>query len=344
MKLPNNAMTLPSPRRIPLRALSKNSLDDLAAAEVVKNFQQIEQRERQSSGVAAATKREGSTTPSRGVLKMCARTPSSSAAGHYKRTPTHQHQHPRQHHTPTSAMSRNPNVGKFLSPLPLQPRTFRHTAQKKVKIDIDDYFFRDTNDENEYVVVDNDKDATTSGIFNDKNCGEVSEYDDDLYNIKLSKTFDEGETESFEEDNDDDDSRRGAYTLEDFKFVRKLGCGGTADVYEVLEMASCALYALKVQKATENALCELDLHIPLRHTNICQMVDYFYSDTKPFADMDYDVVSQEKADATSDTDNVTYLCTILEICDGGDFANVLDEYEMVSEKLAAKVRMNLYYE
>jgi len=307
-------MALPSPRRIPLRALSKNSLDELQVpgeTEVAKN------------GQTNMSNKEGSSTPSHAASK----TP-PKAHGHYNRVPK-----PR---TPSSAaMSRTPNAGKFLSPLPLQPRTFHAANKKQVKIDMDDVIFRDMDNENQKPIRDIDDD--TGGIFNE-HPEQMTECDNNLYDLKLSNAFDEGDDDL----DRDDESYGGIYCLEDFKYIRKLGCGGTADVYEVLELDSCALYALKVQKATEDALCELDLHIPLRHANVCQMIDYFYSTVKPFAEMDHDVVSREKADASEgDGDNdARYLCTILEICDGGDLADFVDNHEMMTEKLAAKYMMD----
>ena len=158
--------------------------------------------------------------------------------------------------------------------------------------------------------------------------------DDGLLDLETSNAFDD------EDDDDDDDSIGWAYTLDDFEFVRKLGSGGSANVYEVVEPATRAVYALKVQLATEDALCELDLHIPMKHANICQMFDYFYSDVKPFVEHDVGhaiEIDIDRGEEEQTNTNTTYLCTMLEACDHGDLHDLIDEHVAVPEPIAAKV-------
>ena len=158
--------------------------------------------------------------------------------------------------------------------------------------------------------------------------------DGGLLDLRLSTNFEE-----YDSDDDEDDSLGWTYTIDDFKFIRKLGSGGTADVYQVLDKESCAMYALKVQRATEDALCELDLHIPLKHKNICQMFDYFYVDGKPF--MEHDDGAMDRGE---DKANTRYLCTMLESCDHGDLHDLIDEHVTVPETIAAKVRNSITFQ
>lgn len=220
--------------------------------------------------------------------------------------------------TPLTA-GRTPNAGKILSPLPLQPRKLKSAQKAKVKIDTEDFLSRapcvPTPTEGSCVALDS--------------VGGSTRAEDDILDLKLSKPFDEDESD------DEDDSLGWAYTIDDFKFLRKLGSGGSADVYEVLEKGTCALYALKVQCATEDALCELDMHIPLKHENICQMFDYFYVEGRPFMDQD-----PEAIDRGEDPMTTRYLCTILESCDHGDIHDLIDEHVAVPEDIAAKVRIS----
>ena len=67
------------------------------------------------------------------------------------------------------------------------------------------------------------------------------------------------------------------WDVDDFMYIRRLGTGGTASVYLAKEKQSGYQVALKVQEADENAICEIDIHQPLKHQNIVNMIDYFYS-------------------------------------------------------------------
>lgn len=219
-----------------------------------------------------------------------------------------------------------------MSPLPLQQRRLHVANPKKtnaIEFDVEMEGFLSPMKGRSYA------DDGNTGVFavDSNRTGEDSE----LLDLKLSTAFDEGDNNNNNERADDDsdlDSLGWSYTLDDFRFVRKLGTGGSAEVYEALETASCTLYALKVQPASEDAMCELDLHIPLKHENVCEMIDYFYTNTKPFGDCDPE--TRDEASTSESPAQSTYLCTILEACNGGDLHDVIDEYVAVPEDLAAK--------
>lgn len=98
------------------------------------------------------------------------------------------------------------------------------------------------------------------------------------------------------------------WAIDDFEIVRKLGSGGAATVFLAKEKQSGYEVALKVQDATENSICEIDVHMSLEHPNIVRMIDYFHS---------YEMVGIQDDEATSTTPK-QYMCIILELCDGGD--------------------------
>jgi hypothetical protein len=149
-------------------------------------------------------------------------------------------------------------------------------------------------------------------------------------------------------DDDDNESIEGKRSIDDIEFVCKLGEGGTAQVYQVREKDTGIMFALKVQKESDDAMCEMDLHIPLLHPHICRMIDYFYCDTKPFEQhllMDVQsktqhqqqLAEEEEEDDESCT-NTRYLCTILELCTDGSLHDVIDRFVTMPESIAAQVR------
>jgi hypothetical protein len=320
-------MILPSPRREPLRVLQKNDFNSSSRESLFEGFPGSGKDDAPPLANANA-KPPFITNQQRTPLK----TPSSKSKSS----------------SSPFAGGRTPNAGKILSPLPLQPRKLQTTVtkKKKVEIDTDEFLSRVPGIQTPT----NDNDGTINDYDGDTGCfaGDGSTDGDDGYllDLRISKPFDEDEAacdnnDDDDDTDDDDDSLGWSYTLDDFKFVRKLGSGGSADVYAVLEKGSCAIYALKVQSATEDAMCELDLHIPLKHENVCQMFDYFYSDEKPFAEFDPLAIDRSQGQSQEQqTTKTRYLCTVLEACDHGDLHGLIDEHVTVPEDLAAKVIIN----
>ncbi|KAL3905927.1 MAG: hypothetical protein SGILL_009480, partial [Bacillariaceae sp.] len=83
------------------------------------------------------------------------------------------------------------------------------------------------------------------------------------------------------DDEDEDDSVVLPWGLEDFEIVGSLGSGAAGAVYKATERQSGFQVALKVQEATEEGLCEMDVHCDLEHPGIVKFIDYFYSDEAP---------------------------------------------------------------
>jgi hypothetical protein len=161
-------------------------------------------------------------------------------------------------------------------------------------------------------------------------------------NIEVKPNIDKDDT-----DDDEDDSIEWERSIDDVEFVCKLGEGGTAQVYQVREKDTGTMFALKVQKESDDAMCEMDLHIPLLHPHICRMIDYFYCDTKPFEehilmDVQSEVQYQQQQLAEEEDDescsSTRYLCTILELCTGGSLHDVIDRFVTMPESIAAQVR------
>ena len=126
--------------------------------------------------------------------------------------------------------------------------------------------------------------------------------------------------------------KKGKFSRDDFQFISELGSGGSATVYCANEKTSGYKVALKVQKATEDAHCEIDLHEALYHPNIVNMIDSFYS-AEPFGPAQANFDESSLPYAASD-DN--YLYSILEICDEGSLSDIIDGCGSgVSEKAAA---------
>ena len=290
-------MILPSPRREPLKALprNKNSNDSLS-----ESIGKVET----PRATAVISGPNSNSKPPLMAKKTPLKTPSSLKSAS----------------PPLTGSSRTPNAGKILSPLPLQPRKLQSPQKRKVNIDAEEFLSKAPCVPSPNSLKVKDEPSITGD--------ESIQTDGGLLDLRLSTNFEE-----YDSNDDEDDSLGWTYTVDDFKFIRKLGSGGTADVYQVLDKESCAMYALKVQRATEDALCELDLHIPLKHKNICQMFDYFYVDGKPF--MEHDDGAMDRGE---DKANTRYLCTMLESCDHGDLHDLIDEHVTVPEPLAAKVR------
>ncbi|KAL3912242.1 MAG: hypothetical protein SGARI_001264 [Bacillariaceae sp.] len=109
------------------------------------------------------------------------------------------------------------------------------------------------------------------------------------------------------------------WSLEDFAVIKKLGKGAAGAVYEAMERQSGHCIALKVQESTEEALCEMDIHVDLEHPGIIKMIDFFYSD-EPIEDFRAEELLEEALDDKSVSSNPEddkpkeYLIFILELC------------------------------
>mmetsp|Transcript_23126 Transcript_23126/g.54676 ORF Transcript_23126/g.54676 Transcript_23126/m.54676 type:complete len:542 (-) Transcript_23126:200-1825(-) len=305
-------ITLPSPRREPLRPLPRNNNSKETLCEIITGHGKDEALLINSKPLL--TIRQQAETE---ILADCNITKTGD-----KKTPLK---------TPSSRSIsspftgvRTPNAGKILSPLPLLPRKLQQAKKKHVEVDKEEIL-------SQVPCIQTPSKKRSDAGSTDFSAGDSGGGAYDLLKLRVSKPFDEDENEAC--DNCDDTGSLGwTYTLDDFIFVRKLGAGGSADVYEVLEQCSRNLYALKVQPATEDSLLELDIHIPLNHKNICHVVDYFYSDIKPFGDFD-----PLPTNPSQEPTKASYLCMILETCCYGDLHNLIDEQVNVPEDLAAKV-------
>ena len=134
------------------------------------------------------------------------------------------------------------------------------------------------------------------------------------------------------------------WNVDDFIYVRKLGAGGTASVYLAKETQSGYQVALKVQEVDENSFCEVDVHHPLEHPNVVNMVDSFYSWT-PFVceTVDEDADDSMDQEETRSEPSKPYLYMILEACEGGSLHDAIDAAQgcALSESLAAKYFMDM---
>lgn len=131
------------------------------------------------------------------------------------------------------------------------------------------------------------------------------------------------------------------WSIDDFECIQLLGTGGTASVFEAKEKQSGHHVALKVQKATEEAIWEVDIHESLDHSCIVQMVNYFYSDVAFGSmddknDKDGDVGDDNDDDDGSSEGPRRYLIMILELCEKSLFDAIRDsETGCLPEALAA---------
>jgi serine/threonine protein kinase len=118
---------------------------------------------------------------------------------------------------------------------------------------------------------------------------------------------------------EDDDSIIMPWSFEDFDVIERLGKGASGVVYEAKEVLSGYSVALKVQEATEEARCEMDIHADLDHPGIIKMIDYFYAD-EPIEDLDNNSTrASEKEDKPT-----VYLILILELCKEALFDTIRD--------------------
>ena len=123
------------------------------------------------------------------------------------------------------------------------------------------------------------------------------------------------------------------WTFGDFELVRQLGSGACAMVYAAKERQSGHAVALKIQDA-EAGECyfddEVDIHEPLDHPSIVNVVGYFYSDVPFIADEHESSSQYEDGDGFASGDESStskpccrYLCMILELCDGQDLYDTM---------------------
>jgi len=132
------------------------------------------------------------------------------------------------------------------------------------------------------------------------------------------------------------------WSFEDFDYLRKLGSGACATVYAARERKSGHTVALKIQDADAGECYfddEVDIHYPLEHPRIVNMVDYFYSDV-PFVDPPSD--TQDDLDDSSSSTMLCsrYLCMILELCDGKD---LYDTMRATANKRLDEARAATYF-
>lgn len=67
------------------------------------------------------------------------------------------------------------------------------------------------------------------------------------------------------------------WTLDDFEYLQPLGTGGSATVFKARERQSGFEVALKIQPASSDGFCEMDVHSSLSHPAIVKLYDHFYS-------------------------------------------------------------------
>jgi aurora kinase, other len=131
------------------------------------------------------------------------------------------------------------------------------------------------------------------------------------------------------------------WSVNDFDYVRDLGTGGTASVFCAREKQSGFLVALKVQKAGQDGICEIDIHENLDHPSVVRMIDYFYSDV-PFRQgkSSGNVVDDNNNDDDDKEDAHKYLYMILELCETSLFDAIRDceEYCLAEEKVVSWFR------
>ena len=120
------------------------------------------------------------------------------------------------------------------------------------------------------------------------------------------------------------------WSYADFTILHKIGKGGCATVYAARENTSGYTVALKIQDADTVGDCyfddEVDIHETLCHDSIVNMYGYFYCDEEP------PVPCKVEEEAT------TYLCMILELCDGKDLLAISREAPIAEETLAGYFR------
>jgi aurora kinase len=137
------------------------------------------------------------------------------------------------------------------------------------------------------------------------------------------------------------------WSIDDFEYIEKLGKGGTAHVYRVKEKQSGYECALKVQKATDDAFCEVDIHDTFHHPCIVRMFDYFQSE-QPVGPMQEEESCDDSYDEDKDEDDSAmsepkkYLIMILELCSESLFDAVRDaEHGYLQEEQGASYFRNM---
>ena len=124
------------------------------------------------------------------------------------------------------------------------------------------------------------------------------------------------------------------WSLDDFVYERHLGSGGSAEAVVVArECQSKHAVALKIQKLAaghhgsedNDAVRELDIHEPLKHPCIVEMIDYFYTDRI------FDQIKIDNEDEAENTDS-EYVVMILELCNGGDMFDVAQNVHEENEE------------
>jgi len=232
-----------------------------------------------------------------------------------------------------------PNAGKLLSPLPLQPRRlYDKTKQQVVTIDNMNHLQllkQQQQQQQQNPNKEDDNDSTSSSNMSSIKGRKYEMEDQNVVKDEHRRLFAATlimittANDSIGDDDANDSIGSSEWEpifIDDFEFVRKLGTGGTADVYQVVEKDTQLMFALKVQKATTDAACEMDLLTPLNHPHICKMIDYFYCTTKPFAAEDENKQQHDDDESKDDNDNTKYVCTILELCMGGSLHDVIDRF------------------
>lgn len=129
------------------------------------------------------------------------------------------------------------------------------------------------------------------------------------------------------------------WSMDDFDVLHKLGSGAVGTVYQAQERQSNYGVALKVQKAEEEALCEMDIHIDLEHFGIVKMIDYFYT-----SDSDACENLEDGGNDTDDDDARTlYIVFILELCQESLFDSIRNQPErFIPEEQAASLFHNIF--
>eukprot|EP00980_Cylindrotheca_fusiformis_P004314 scaffold919_cov130-Cylindrotheca_fusiformis.AAC.5 len=132
-----------------------------------------------------------------------------------------------------------------------------------------------------------------------------------------------GELDDGEEDDDNDLIQ---WSFDDFEYVKTLGKGGTAVVVCAKEKLSGYEVALKIQPAGDDAICELDIHQDLDHTNIVRLFDYFFTE-ETFEPTEADEECRHSnSSSISTTTSSRSLVLILEVCNGGSLFDLIRDF------------------
>lgn len=159
-------------------------------------------------------------------------------------------------------------------------------------------------------------------------CKDREALDDDL--IKPAHKYEKDKKEAFDQicasrigelPDGDDDEGLVQWSFDDFTIVRKLGSGGVASVFLAREKHSGYEVALKIQDDREDSILELDIHEPLKHPNIVEVIDYFFSEDE----FEFDIQNKETEGSDQDlsVENNRKLVIMLEACKGGCLYDVV---------------------